>query len=330
MKMIQRLSLLFLVLISVVVTNAQFPPPPGVDGTTAIHKDSSAIVAWATEVYDFNRGPLDAADPDGGLASYGIEEAALYQAEGTSTDVVSLGDGGSITLSFDFSIENLPGPDFVVFENSFSDEYLELAHIEVSTDGLKFVRIPSIAYTSIEEQTATYENTDPTQIHNLAGKYRQAYGTPFDLEDIADSTGLDLMDINYIRIVDVVGSINPEYGTYDSEGNIINDPYPTDFESGGFDLDAVGVIHSTDPTLHTNKMSMRPFEVYPNPSNGLLSYNCDFKIVSFNIIDMTGKINALNVDNDSQIDLTNFSSGIYVLLARDSEGRQYQTKLVLQ
>ena len=43
-------------------------------------------------------------------------------------------------------------------------------------------------------------------------------------------------------MVDVVGSIDPMYGTRDSLGNLINDPWPTPFATGGFDLDAVAVL----------------------------------------------------------------------------------------
>jgi hypothetical protein len=45
-----------------------------------------------------------------------------------------------------------------------------------------------------------------------------------------------------VRIVDVVGSLT--LGSVDSLGNVVNDPYPTAFASGGFDLDAVGVLHA--------------------------------------------------------------------------------------
>jgi hypothetical protein len=41
----------------------------------------------------------------------------------------------------------------------------------------------------------------------------------------------------------VVGSLDDRYATYDVLGNKINDPFPTPFASGGFDLDAVGVIN---------------------------------------------------------------------------------------
>jgi hypothetical protein len=82
---------------------------------------------------------------------------------------------------------------------------------------------------------------DPTDVDGLAGKYRQGYGTPFDLEQLGTKdeviSGLvDLMAITHIRIVDIIGD-----GTYrDSKGNPIYDPYRT-AGSAGFDLDAVGV-----------------------------------------------------------------------------------------
>jgi hypothetical protein len=46
-----------------------------------------------------------------------------------------------------------------------------------------------------------------------------------------------------------VGSLNPSYGTKDALGRFINDPWPTAFESGGFDLDAVGVMHFSEKNL---------------------------------------------------------------------------------
>jgi hypothetical protein len=47
-----------------------------------------------------------------------------------------------------------------------------------------------------------------------------------------------------VRVTDVVGSINPLFGTRDSLGNLINDPFPTATPSGGFDLNGVGVLHA--------------------------------------------------------------------------------------
>lgn len=310
---------------------AQFAPPAGEVGTTAIHKDSSSIIDWAAQVESFERGPEDITDPDGSLASFGTPEEALFEAEGNSTNVVSLGDGGSITLSFNFSIRNEEGFDFVVFENSFSDDYLEFAHVEVSSDGERFVRIPSISNIPVEEQTGTYENTDPTLVHNLAGKYRQAYGTPFDLEDIADSTGIDLNDVKFVRIVDVVGSIDPVYGTRDSEGNLINDPYKTDFESGGFDLDGVGVIHNNNPSLSHTEFEVN-LSVFPNPTNDFITVSSSEKIRSITLIDMSGKMICLSYSANMPIGLKELGcqSGLHVLKIEMENGLVIHKRLILQ
>ena len=57
---------------------------------------------------------------------------------------------------------------------------------------------------------------------------------------------LDKDHITHVRIIDVIGNIDPEYATYDCQGNPINDPWPTPFASCGMDLDAVGVIHDIE------------------------------------------------------------------------------------
>jgi hypothetical protein len=58
---------------------------------------------------------------------------------------------------------------------------------------------------------------------------------------------LDVTRITHVRIIDVVGAIDPAFGRLDSSGRIINDPWPTAFSSSGFDLDAVGVLHQAVP-----------------------------------------------------------------------------------
>ena len=268
-----RLILLYILLICGLVGWSQYPPAANQAGTTAIHKDSSAIVGWADAVVDFQREYQDIANPSGGFADHGDSTAALGYAEGNGADVVSLGDAGWIVLTFPFVIENRPGADFAVFENSFSHDFLELAHVEVSSDGQNFVRIPSVSLTPTDVQTGSFGYTDPTKIHNLAGKYIQGYGTPFDLEDIADSTGINIDSINYVKVIDVVGSINSTYGSYDSQGNLINDPYPTAFGSGGFDLDGVGVMHAKGVFANATDFSTPELTIYPNPSADVIYFS---------------------------------------------------------
>lgn len=219
-------------------------------GTTAIAMDSPLFVAWATVVHELVRGPQDINNPSGDLATYGAASDALGPAQGTVFDTVSLGDGGWVTLGFDQPIRNGAGADFAVFENGFADAFKELAFAEVSSNGVDFFRFAAHSLTQTLTQVGGFGLVDPTDLNNLAGKYAVGYGTPFDLEELVGVSPLLNVDaVTHVRIVDVVGRIdaapgNPAYQpSLDSFGNVVNDPYSTPFPTGGFDLDAVGVIH---------------------------------------------------------------------------------------
>lgn len=241
---------------------AQFPGGVGTLGTTAIHKDSSIFIAWATQC-TVTRGFIDISNPSLGSVSFGHDSLALGKAD---NNVVSLGDRGSAIISFAMPIKDETGFDFAVFENAFNDTFLELAVVEVSSDNVHYFRFPAYSNTQTTTQIGAFDNSgDPTKIHNLAGKYRVLYGTPFDLADIPDNPDLDKNNIRYIKIIDVVGSINPAYATYDVQNNPINDPYPTSFATGGFDLDAVGAIHINTQSIIQNAYSLNTISIYPNP-----------------------------------------------------------------
>ncbi len=221
-----------------------FAPAAGQPGSTAVPNNSPNIVGWATGFQNLVRGPQNIASPGGPLASAGTASDALGFADGNAAHTVSLGDGGQITLTFDQPLTDGPGYDFAVFENSFSDTFLELAFVDVSSDGSNFVSFPAVSLTQTSTQIGSFGLLDPTNLDNLAGKYRAGFGTPFDLNQIAGLSPLvDANLIRYVRLVDVVGSIQPGLGTTDSLGNLVNDPYPTAFASGGFDLDGVAVLH---------------------------------------------------------------------------------------
>ncbi|MEO6738908.1 MAG: PEP-CTERM sorting domain-containing protein [Chthoniobacteraceae bacterium] len=190
---------------------------------------------------------MNISNPGLGFASYGSGADALGPSDAeanNSLTVVSLGDGGRITLTFARPIANGPGADFAVFENGITDNFLELAFVEVSSDGTNFTRFHAVSLTQTATQVGPFDQSiDPTDLYNLAGKYRVGFGTPFDLAELVGTPGLDINAVTHVRIVDVVGSIDPLYGTRDSLNNLINDPWPTAFDTGGFDLDAVGVLN---------------------------------------------------------------------------------------
>lgn len=217
-----------------------FAPAAGQAGSTAISKDSSAFVQWATGYQDYQPG----VNVD---ASWKTPEKALGKAQGTSTDIVVLGDSGRITMTFNGSIFNGAGADFAVFENSFSDTFLELAWVEVSSNGTDFFRFPNYSFTP--SAVGGFGSVNPTNIDGLAGKYRQGFGTPFDLSSLAGTVGLDVDNVQYVRIVDIIGN-GSQFDSYPAANggpHPIYDVYPTS-GSGGFDLDAIGVIHF-NPTM---------------------------------------------------------------------------------
>ena len=297
---------------------AQFAPPAGQEGTTAMSADSTAFVAWATGC-TVERGPKRIDKPEQGLASYGVEADALGKADDTL--LVSLGDGGNAVLTFDSPICNGPGPDFAVFENPLESAqnpgtyFLELAFVEVSSDGEHYVRFPAYSNIPFETQMGTFGCTDPSLVHNLAGKYSPHYGTPFDLDDLEDTEGLDKQNITHVRVVDVVGCIRPEYATYDVQGHIVNDPWPTPFESSGFDLDAVGVIHD----LAHHQVGERPeptVTVAPNPVRDLLRVQAE-QFRSLALYSVTGQ--RLLESEWPSVDLSFLPDGIYLLRVVDGE-----------
>jgi hypothetical protein len=211
-----------------------FAPAAGQPGSTAISKDDPSIVAWATGWQDYNPAP-------GVDLAWQTPEKALGKAVGDSYDIVTLGDQGTITLTFDGYIQDGAGFDFVIFENSFGDSFLELGFVEVSSNGTDYFRFN--AYSLTPSPVGAFGTVDPTNIDGLAGKYKQGWGTPFDLALLAD-TSLDLDHIQYVRIVDIKGD-GTEFDNYPvayGGPHPIYDPYKT-VGSPGFDLDAIGVIN---------------------------------------------------------------------------------------
>lgn len=291
----------------------QYAPDADTPGTNAIHKDSAVFVSWASDCI-VERGFLDIANPSfeisgNNKASFGDPTNALGIASGDGANVVSLGDRGTATLTFDVTISNGPGWDFAVFENSFSNDFLELAVVEVSSNGSDFVRFPAYSETPVISQTGSFGSTDPTKIKNLAGKYKSGYGTPFDLEELSDSSAINISAITHIRIIDVVGTLNGHYGTYDANNNLINDPYPTAFESGGFDLDGVGVIHTT---LSIKEMESKlNIQMYPNPVKDQLHISSFSNIQKVIIRDYSGK--QLMASTNKTISTSDIPVGVYLV-----------------
>ncbi len=240
-----------------------FPDKPGTASTTAVHRTNTIISGWADGYTNVIYGTDVSED-------WKTPQKALGQAVGDSFDIVSLGRGGQITLTFSQAITNGSGFDFAVFENAMDDYFLELAWVEVSSDGQHFVRFPN--YYRWDSPVGAFGTHDTRYIYGLASKYRQGYGTPFDLSELQDAydavtngtetvfttnfitaltnnfSHLDLNHISHIRFIDIVGDGNAD----DAEGHVIYDPWPT-IGSAGFDLEAVAAFYQAEaPNTFSN------------------------------------------------------------------------------
>jgi hypothetical protein len=264
----------------------------GEDRRHADPVDVNAVInpifrGWATSVISYEPAP-------GVFALWDDPSKALGPAAGGNLDIVSLGDldsaqiglgmePGQITLAFSERICDCNGYDFVVFENGLISNYntgggsvagqmfAELGYVEVSSNGIDFVRFPSVSLTA--GLVGMYGTIEISDVYNLAGKHPNAdgvcTGTPFDLSEIAGDdkvvSGLvDVNNINYIRIVDIPGSgdfsdsaeahIDPHTWPawdYYANNHPIYDAWLT-FESGGLDLEAMGVLEEQNYSADIN------------------------------------------------------------------------------
>ncbi len=312
------LGLLFLFLLN---TNAQtYSPQAGIAGSTAIIKSSPLYVAWANGII-VNRGLINKSEPTFAIsgnnyASFGLPNNAVGFPDG---NVVSLGDEGNAILTFATPIVNGNGYDFAVFENA-SFDYLELAFVEISSDGLNYFRFPAHSQTQTATQVDTFATPEPTYLNNFAGKYYGDYGTPFDLSEIPNNPLLDKNNIQFVKIVDVVGSINPLFASFDIFGNAVNDSFPTPFASCGFDLQAVGVINQRNLLNESFKLNSNII-IFPNPANDYITVKSDNTIEKIKILDLNGRI-VFQSDNNSEtnvIDIKYFLKGIYFLKIESNE-----------
>lgn len=308
---------------------AQFAPQAGVAGSGAISKSDNRFVDWASNCV-VERGWVDIADKSQGKASIGAEAQGIGKADNY---VVSLGDSGVATLTFDGLIYNGLGADFAVFENGFNnpanaeEAFLELAFVEVSSDGVNFTRFAASSQTESPQVPGAGVYMNARKVNNLAGKYIVNYGTPFDLEELKGTPGLDVDKISHVRIVDVIGSIGA-VGTKDKDGNPINDPYPTPYPSSGFDLDAVGVIHSPGKwpsgIAHVNEKN--GFQIFPNPVTTELNIKTALTEQGIVVIkDVTGRLVAETAMNNGsvKINVQSLAPGVYHVTLRDGNDKAW-------
>lgn len=313
-------SQLYLFSLCSLLSAQSYAPQAGEEGTTAIHKDSEVFVNWAISC-EVVRGPQQIDAPQLVYATVGNSTDAVGKANGS---IVSLGDGGTAILQFEKPIRNGEGPDFAVFENGFISNatgraFLELAFVEVSSDGINYFRFPAVneyasdfvATTTDDPGGSGFASMDARYLHNFAGKYILNYGTPFDLADLADDALLDKNAIRFVKLIDVIGTNTIPHRTYDSLGNIAIDPFPTPFASSGFDLDAVGVIHQNE-SLSMNDTSLLDSRIYPNPTKDYIKVSV-VDATNYILYNSIGQVIQQGKIKDQKIGLESLKNGVYYI-----------------
>ena len=232
------------------------------------------VAFWTDPTHAF--GPATGNHFD--IVSLGDLDGAELTA-GITPGMITLSFGDPNQPSASGRIRNGRGYDFAVFENGILSQVTtpggsikgqmmaELAFVEVSTNGMDFARFPSVSLTAA--RVGNHGTIDVTDVYNLAGKHPNAdsvcTGTPFDLEDLRDhplvrNGRVNLDDIRFVRLVDIPGSgafadmaagfpdpasydpnTVPQFQSYQGTHPVF-DAWLTQ-GSGGFDLEAVGVLN---------------------------------------------------------------------------------------
>ncbi len=116
----------------------------------------------------------------------------------------------------------------------------------------------------------------------------------------------------------MIGNISDTYASYDSKGNVINDPWPTPFNTCGFDLDAVGVMHTGTATDLEN-INESKTKIYPNPFSSKLYIDYQQndtrnQMAEFSLYDIYGRmIFNRRVNFLEGIDMDRIPAGVYIV-----------------
>ena len=202
--------------------------PDGSNGDGGLSADR-----FVTSVVSFTPGPCAGF---GTSAMPGVVEGPPQGGGATKggLDVVSLGTGGEIVVSFaPNAIVDGPGADFIVFENPFlvggnsQDPNAEPGEISVSDDGTTWTTYPCTATSYPYGACAGWHPVYSAPGNGISPVDPSAAGgDPYDLADVG------LKHARFVRIRDKTSQACPDAGG------------PT---TNGFDLDAVSIVNAQTP-----------------------------------------------------------------------------------
>jgi hypothetical protein len=210
---------------------------PQIAGDAAVEMDGGMPAKAAGELPYAARVERFAPGASAGFGQAELPDVVLGPPQGGgllggSLDVLSLGVGGEIVVSFgEREIIDGAGPDFIVFENPFwpggdpTAVFYELGEVSVSSDGQIWHTFACDTRGTGQGRFPGCAGFTPTEVYDafevLPLDPELTGGDAFDLAD------LGLARARYVRIRDLSSS---------GEGM-----------TAGFDLDAVGLIHVGEP-----------------------------------------------------------------------------------
>ena len=237
----------------------------------------------------------------------------------SNNNFFSLGNGGSVVLTFPYTLFNGEGADVKVFETSFGDKasrscgnYPEKATVEGSCDGETWFDLVIL----------------PGDVGS-----GEVAGTKVICRDgMLDFNGHDA--VNYIRITDVTFANNLNFpgvgdgfdvdavvGTQGCAGSTINGRIAESFDDGSDIMEDVLSI-----------------ETYPNPTDGILNVSINRATTDnmvINIADITGRIvmtqNIYSQETsfNETLNLSSLTAGIYTITFESADSREIQ-KLIIK
>lgn len=204
---------------------------PDAGSTTRPDASASGLRAdrFATKVVSFTPGAC------AGFGANRMPDIVLGPPSGASagqgsTDVVSLGTGGEIVLSFEpNALVDGPGVDLLVFENAFlkagTDEtFAEPGEVSVSDDGETWTTFPCTATAAPWGACAGWHAVAQSGPGVSPVDPAKAGGDPYDLAD------LGVTRARFVRIRDVGGQRCAS----------------TSVNTNGFDLDAIAAVNAEE------------------------------------------------------------------------------------
>jgi hypothetical protein len=214
------------------------PRDGGDDGNGFVVLDGGVIPAdrFITKVVSYSLGPCSGFGRD--QMPEIVEGPPVGEGPYSgSTDVLSLGNGGEIVVSFEpNAIVDGPGVDFIVFENPFYILGTEIVadaepgEVSVSEDGVTWTSFPCTDTTSRPPfgQCAGVHPVFSNPDNGISPiDPMKAGGDPYDLADIG------VKHAKYVRIVDKILESCP-----DGAGRP---------NANGFDLDAIAIVNAELP-----------------------------------------------------------------------------------